>query len=410
MNTTQSVLYISYDGMTDPLGQSQVLPYLIGLTAYGYRFTLLSLEKPERLRQNGDEIRALCNADGIDWQPLSFRTQPPLIAGALNTRALKQRAFALHQEKCFGMTHCRSYLPATVGLALKRRHGVRFLFDMRGLWADEKLDAGALNKTHPVKLSAYGYLKFQEWQLLREADATVSLTERAKAEILSWRRLLHRPSIEVIPCCVDLAHFDPTKVKPEAQRALRASLGFAETDFVLSYLGSIGTWYMLDEMLDFFVELRRQRPSAKFFFITGDAPEPIIAAAAARGISGHQLRVRRAARSEVPLFLSLSSRSLFFIRPTYSKIASSPTKQGEIMAMNVPVICNANVGDTDAVVRKYQSGQLVDAFTPTAYRRVVDEIDTATLSNSLRTGAEDYFSLHKGVEKYRQLYQRLLPD
>ncbi len=402
------VLYVSYDGMTDPLGQSQVLPYLIGLSAHGYRFTLLSLEKTERLQQNGDEIRALCASHGIDWQPLPFRTQPPLVAGAMNTRALKRRAFSLHAEKRFALTHCRSYLPATVGLALKRQYGVRFLFDMRGLWADEKLDAGALNKTHPVKLSAYGYLKFQEWQLLRGADATVSLTERAKAEILSWRRLLHRPLIEVIPCCVDLAHFDPQKLKPDAQRALRASLGFAETDFILSYLGSIGTWYMLDEMLDFFVELLAQKPHAKFFFITGDAPEPIVAAAAARGILSHQLRVRRATRNEVPLFLSLSHRSLFFIRPTYSKIASSPTKQGEIMAMNVPVICNANVGDTDAVVQKYQAGQLVNAFTRSAYQRAVSEIDAVTLGTSLRAGAEDYFSLSKGVEKYRGLYQRLL--
>ena len=34
--------------MTDPLGQSQVLPYLIGLTKEGYQFTILSFEKKER--------------------------------------------------------------------------------------------------------------------------------------------------------------------------------------------------------------------------------------------------------------------------------------------------------------------------------------------------------------------------
>ena len=28
----KQILYISYDGITDPLGQSQILPYIIGLT------------------------------------------------------------------------------------------------------------------------------------------------------------------------------------------------------------------------------------------------------------------------------------------------------------------------------------------------------------------------------------------
>ena len=42
------VLYISYDGMTDPLGQSQVLPYLEGLAKKNYAITLISFEKEER--------------------------------------------------------------------------------------------------------------------------------------------------------------------------------------------------------------------------------------------------------------------------------------------------------------------------------------------------------------------------
>jgi len=42
---SKSVLFISYDGMTDPLGQSQVLPYLCGLSALGWDITLMSAEK-----------------------------------------------------------------------------------------------------------------------------------------------------------------------------------------------------------------------------------------------------------------------------------------------------------------------------------------------------------------------------
>ena len=43
---SKNILYLSYDGMTDPLGQSQVLPYLIGLTKEGFTFHIISFEKP----------------------------------------------------------------------------------------------------------------------------------------------------------------------------------------------------------------------------------------------------------------------------------------------------------------------------------------------------------------------------
>ena len=39
------VIYISYDGMSDQLGQSQVLPYIEGLSKFGHTFELISFEK-----------------------------------------------------------------------------------------------------------------------------------------------------------------------------------------------------------------------------------------------------------------------------------------------------------------------------------------------------------------------------
>jgi hypothetical protein len=48
----KNILYIAYDGMTDPLGQSQVLPYISGLSKLGYQFTLISCEKPEHTIKN----------------------------------------------------------------------------------------------------------------------------------------------------------------------------------------------------------------------------------------------------------------------------------------------------------------------------------------------------------------------
>src|SRR5262245_48131003 len=39
------VIYVSYDGALDPLGASQVVPYLLGLAERGVAVTLVSFEK-----------------------------------------------------------------------------------------------------------------------------------------------------------------------------------------------------------------------------------------------------------------------------------------------------------------------------------------------------------------------------
>ncbi len=61
------ILFVSYDGMTDPLGQSQVLPYLVGLSKKGFQFSLLSFEKPDRFEKDKNFIYQICSENNIDW-------------------------------------------------------------------------------------------------------------------------------------------------------------------------------------------------------------------------------------------------------------------------------------------------------------------------------------------------------
>src|SRR5262245_13033577 len=128
------VLYITYDGLTDPLGRSQVLPYLTGLSKRGHRITILSCEKPERMERDGQQIVELCSEAGLIWHPLRYHKKPPILSSAIDAAALQQTAIRLHRERLFDIAHCRSYVPARAGLALKQAFGVRFLFDMRGFW------------------------------------------------------------------------------------------------------------------------------------------------------------------------------------------------------------------------------------------------------------------------------------
>ena len=52
----KKVLYITYDGLADPLGQSQILPYIKGLSSKELQFTILSFEKEKSLKLYVQEI------------------------------------------------------------------------------------------------------------------------------------------------------------------------------------------------------------------------------------------------------------------------------------------------------------------------------------------------------------------
>ena len=368
----KKVLYISYDGMTDPLGQSQVIPYLQGLSKRGYRITILSFEKKARFQKQSPHIRSILDKAGIQWEPHFFTKRPPFLAKVYDVWRLKRTAMFLHKKEKFDFTHCRSYVSATAGLQLSRRCNVPFLFDMRGFWVDERVDNGQWDLKNPFFNFFYKRYKKRERVYFKEALHIISLTWKGKEELINAYGL-PADKITVIPCCVDLAHFDYSKNNSTAIREKREALGIQPADTVISYLGSLGGWYLVKEMLDFFAEMKKTVPAAKFLFITPDPPKMIFDAAAGSGVNEKDIIVQPALRSEVPLYLALSDRSIFFIKDAYSKRASSPTKQGEIMAMGIPLICN-DIGDTGQIVEVSKAGSLVHEFTVAEYRRVISEL------------------------------------
>src|ERR1035437_5619203 len=91
-----NVLYISYDGMTDPLGQSQVIPYLAGLTKFGYRFTILSCEKPAKFAHSKKYVEKILKNYPIKWVPIPYHKKPPVFSSVYDVAMLQKKATQLH--------------------------------------------------------------------------------------------------------------------------------------------------------------------------------------------------------------------------------------------------------------------------------------------------------------------------
>lgn len=405
------VLFISYNGMLDPLGQSQVIPYLRELAGRGVRFTLLSFERAAAL-ESGDSARCekLTNqlaSQNIEWHWLRYHKKPSLPATAYDVIRGVRYAQALVKRNQIEMVHARSHIPATIALALKKRFGLKLIFDVRGLMAEEYVDAEHWRRgSIPYRIT-----KTIERRALAAADGIVTLTEKIwplikNSEGLNNHHVIH----EVIPCCADLQLF---KFSCEERAKRRVELGL-EDRFTIVYSGSIDGWYLTEKMSDFFVHVLRTQPAAHLLWLTPSRHGRLRSVMSERGIQADSYTIKSAASLEVSSYLTAADAGLSFIKPCFSKLASSPTKNAEYLACGLPLIINAGIGDSDALVTHEAVGALVSEFTDTEYSRAIGIIENLASNPEVtrkraREVAEKLFDVHGvGAQRYARLYQSVL--
>jgi glycosyltransferase involved in cell wall biosynthesis len=265
------------------------------------------------------------------------------------------------------------------------------IFDMRGLMAEEYLDAGLWNKDS----FNYRFINRLERYLIKSADEVIVITNKARDLLAGMGRL---KNITVIPTCVDLERFNLRKDYVSDNR------------FILIYTGSLGTWYMISEMMDFYKELTGVYKDSAFFILSQTEKSWI-----ERQVS-YELKdkviIDSAKPEKVPQIMTNANVGIFFIKPCFSKTASSPTKFGEYLACGLPVIINKGIGDTEKIVKDNRIGVVVENFSVLEYKNKIIEMkallkEGEDLRKRCKRTAEKYFSLKEGVEKYYNIYKRL---
>ncbi len=417
----RSILYLTYDGLTDPLGQSQILPYLHGLADKGHDITVISFEKLSefKAKENKKAEKLMAKSQKLKAIQLKYHKSPPVLSTLYDLYLLQRAVKKVLKTQQVDIIHCRSYVTSLIGLWAKRRFGTRFIFDMRGFWADERVEGRLWNLKNPIFRAVYLYFKRKEKEFLLESDATISLTSSAKAEIeqnLNSSKQLNKSTnqqinISVIPTCADIELFNPEKVSGLATKQLRKNLGIDKDDFVLLYLGSLGTWYMLDEMLDFFEKLKTDignRKECKFLFLTRDQ-EILKASIKKRGVQENDIIMTSCTRQKVPEHIAICDASIFFIIPTYSKKASAATKMGEVMAMGKPVITNTGWGDVETIIPETGAGVLVNDFSQTGYLEPINKFGKMQFDEkAISQHAIRLFSLSMGIDQIDELYSKVM--
>lgn len=393
-------LYLCYLSLEDPLVQTQVVAYLEGLVRRGHKIHLLTFE-PSLSAERSGQLEADLRARGITWHWLQYHKRPSLPATVYDALAGAVLATRLVRRHRLDAVHARSHVPAATGLIVRRLTGSRLIFDIRGLLGDEYVEAGRWRRGG----LAHRITERIQRAAIARADGIVVLTERGRDHLFGPDE---RQRVTVIPCCADL---DGLGENPGAAERVRARLGLSGRSMMV-YVGKLTEPYMDREMVEFFAVARRSDPGLAFLVLTQASPASILSEFARAGIPESDYRITSCEPAELGAYLGMADFAICFCRPSFARVASSPTKVGEYLGAGVPLASGPGIGDVDELLQGREVGVIVDAFDERGYERGAERIRELASDPACRARcrevARETFSLEAvGIPRYDRLYRRI---
>ena len=398
------VLYVTYDGLLDPLGQSQILPYLRSIRHNVESLHIISFEKSEHQMDKISTLQHDLNSSDISWSYLGFTQSKNLLFKLQDVFKL----LCLFGKICLwdrpNLVHARGHPMAMLSLPYKFFFRFRLLFDYRGVWADERVVKGGWDLAKTFDRWSYNFFSWVERFIVEYSDHIVVLTNTVKVKLLHNTNQID-VNITVIPCACAFSLFNILRSSKSTKKIPEESC-----PKVLGYLGSIGPLYNFNFYLEVLQACIEHGITCKGLVVTNNINE----ANNAISLLNHpQLRsyieITQASRSEVPMLINQMHFLLSFITTFKSTIGACPTKIGEALACGVPIISNSGIGDIDTILHEADAGIILPSYSKVGVGEAIKFIASeAHLDRqSIRENSRKYFDLDIANESYRRVYEML---
>ena len=396
-----NILYISHTGMTEALGRSQVLEYLMDLSKEN-KICLISFEREHDLVLI-DEVKALVAQNDIEWHFLIYSNKYGVLSTVRQIVKTILLGSKLIKVNSVNIIHSRSMVAALIGIILKKFYGIKLLFDIRGFAMDEKVDCGRLKK----KSFLYKILKKIDNYLYKKSDHVVTLTRAAK-QVLTSSLQIDYNRITIISTCANNQIF---KTMPELEKSkFKNELGFCKENKIIIHTGTVINRYDFDKEVELFKRINSLDSSYKFLILNQGEHKYIKNKFTEYNVSSDLYKIFKSKFTEVYKYLNISDFSLFFIPPTFAKLAMAPTKFAENVICHLPSISNIGVGDMKEHVDNYDVGILID-LKKLNIEELANRIVATSKQNYIASEFDklfhDKFDKNKAVQKYNEIYNIL---
>jgi len=407
MRSRGKVVYVFNKSLTEPIPRLHGLDQIRAMSR-GRRFVVLSFEPRRRSRTQEErrlygETRAWLTAAGVEHVPLpligSRWLEIPMGAVAILFLVLFRGVRTIH---------CRSYIPALMGLLVRTVTDTRLLFDMRGLFVDEYLLYGAFVEG-TLKLA---FARWLEQRLLFRSDSVVVLSESFRKHLLARPDLVGRLQSERIRLIPDRVDVDRFAFGADGRRRAREDRGWSEST-VGVFLGSTASWHRMDRTMGMMAAVMSELDDVRFVAAVYPTTEHAERVAVETGVPPSRVEFVTIGVDEVPSLLAGADFGVMLIEYHVSKEVCAPIKFSEYMAAGLPTVASRMIGDVTAWIEERGLGVVVDHDDVESAARIVAEFLT---SDEFRSGtararclefAAGEMDMSKTLEEYEAAYEEL---
>ena len=387
------VLYITYDGLLDPLGQSQIVPYVSAISSAGHSLTIVSYEKVERTKEQIKLMEIKLQKIGVNWFRLEFRPGKLWAIKRLISGLLLIRKLCRDLQPDF--LHLRGFFPAIIfQLSLCK---VPFLYDFRGFALGEWVDIGKINPSSLL----YSFLFRLDHKAVKNASGLVVLEECAKNLLEDTYDVPNVP-FKVIKTCADLKLYKKQKNVYKNGHILRfVFLGGARfpyrPDLALILIGKF-----IDLGYDCYID-----------FINEGDHGIIKRAKDVTNMSDEKVQVITCEHSEIPDILATYDCGLVMVETSYWRRVCSPTKIGEYLASGLPVISLEGIDAIDELANRtvcvttVSPRELQGHFQDDKAHQILSFIKSTGVAQKCKILANDEFNLETAGNLYVELYSEM---
>lgn len=317
------------------------------------RIVIVSFEKNKNL----NAIKKLLNRHHIIWYPLKFTYKSFFLIKILDFFKVCFFPLLLNLKFKFSLIHCRGHFPAIPGYLFKLILKKKFIFDFRGLWADERVDNQSWDQKKFFYRSIYSFFKYLEKIFFDNSDAVVVLTKRIKYFLIN-NNIVDEDKLFVIPCVADYDKFHI--MSSYLINLQKKRLKLSSSDFIIGYFGSITKIYSPDKMISFFLMLKKKFKKPKILFLSDNFEYLINETKIKSYLDQDDYMMITPENSDLSKYYNICDATICFVIESFARIASSPVKLAESLACGTPVIVNRNVGDLNFIIPKYYRDGLIN--------------------------------------------------
>ena len=380
----KKIIFFSYDGLNDPLGQSQIEPYIKYLSNQNYLITLISFEKKKIFNKY---IQYLDKHIYIKFNHGKVGKLINVISGILAIRSAikKQRP---------DLIHIRGFIPGLIFYLSRKK--IKYLYDFRSFAVGEHVDTGNLKKNSFLhKL----FVKIDN-NLVKNSAGIVVLEECAKKLLFKTYKVPNVP-IEIIRTCADQSAY---KKKNNYSFSINKTINFVS-------LGGARNPYRSDIILYIIKCLLENGINCKLDFINKNDKIIILKNAKKINFPIDKLNIYSMNHNNISEHLIKFDFGLIFYHSTKWRRVCSPTKLGEFLSAGLPVISLEGIDIIDDLNKKFKFIHCIKSKDLNSKNFLEDFkkfIQSSFENNLCQKLALSEFNINNANLKYKNIYQKIL--